>query len=231
MPVKTAIGKKRHASNNKLQRKPPKALKTSNEQVEAHKTMNLLPYSQPSLVSVLIRSIRLPIRVNCKNCLQRLAMSEKVNAALAQLEQESEGLFDNLDEKMDDGELEEIIKQINSENESDTAESSNENGEESESDSDEANTNAEVEDVQEEENNDEMDEDKDTNQQSTTNSFRNLYMTNVTQAFGSDLDQIRQEPNFDNVRLNILIDSLEAGIDIYSKVEQEIILADDENKH
>jgi hypothetical protein len=37
-----------------------------------------------------------------------------------------------------------------------------------------------------------------------------------------------QEPNLNGPRLNILIDSLEAGIDIFSNLEQEIIIADEE---
>ncbi|KAI8080265.1 uncharacterized protein B0P05DRAFT_596582 [Gilbertella persicaria] len=65
-------------------------------------------------------------------------------------------------------------------------------------------------------------------QQNTARQFRDLYMSKVTQAFGSDLDQIRQEPTLNGPRLNILIDSLEAGIDIFSSLEQEIILADEQ---
>jgi hypothetical protein len=42
------------------------------------------------------------------------------------------------------------------------------------------------------------------------------------------LDQIRQEPGLDGPRLNVLIDSLEAGIDIFSSIEKEIVLADEE---
>ncbi|KAI8138303.1 ribosome-assembly protein 3-domain-containing protein [Fennellomyces sp. T-0311] len=56
--------------------------------------------------------------------------------------------------------------------------------------------------------------------------FRDHYMGQITRAFGSDLDKIRQEPTFSASQLPILIDSLEAGIDIFSNLEQEIILAD-----
>ncbi|KAF7725140.1 hypothetical protein EC973_000392 [Apophysomyces ossiformis] len=69
-------------------------------------------------------------------------------------------------------------------------------------------------------------EEKEGETQTTKKQFRNHYMSQITQAFGTDLDKIRQEPNFNAVRLNVLIDSLEAGIDIFSDLEQEIILAD-----
>ncbi|KAI9027470.1 ribosome-assembly protein 3-domain-containing protein [Phycomyces nitens] len=82
-----------------------------------------------------------------------------------------------------------------------------------------------------------MDEDADADEESvetksledhksTKQQFRDHYMTKMTQAFGTDLDAIRQEPSFDTMRLNILISSLEAGVDIFSDLEQDIILAE-----
>ncbi|KAI9320923.1 ribosome-assembly protein 3-domain-containing protein [Dichotomocladium elegans] len=59
---------------------------------------------------------------------------------------------------------------------------------------------------------------------SASSSFRDHYMAEVTQAFGSDLDKIRQEPGFNSSQLTLLINSLEAGIDIFSNIEQEIIM-------
>lgn len=77
--------------------------------------------------------------------------------------------------------------------------------------------------------------------------FRDYYMEQMTRAFGSALDAFRQvgrfcffsldfkqirwidllqEPNFNSSRLTMLIDSLEAGIDIFSELEQEIVMAD-----
>ncbi|CAO3598892.1 unnamed protein product [Absidia cylindrospora] len=55
--------------------------------------------------------------------------------------------------------------------------------------------------------------------------FRDHYMGQMTLAFGSDLDTIRQEPGFTGARLNVLIDSLESGITIFSDLEKNIILA------
>ncbi|KAL1927838.1 hypothetical protein VTP01DRAFT_3243 [Rhizomucor pusillus] len=60
--------------------------------------------------------------------------------------------------------------------------------------------------------------------------FRDLYMAQLTRAFGTDLDKIRQEPNFNESRLGLLIDSLEAGIDIFSNFEQDILSASAQNE-
>jgi hypothetical protein len=58
--------------------------------------------------------------------------------------------------------------------------------------------------------------------------FREYYMSALTQAFGSDLDKIRQEENFDANRLDILVDSLETGIDIFTDLEKQIALEEQE---
>ncbi|KAG2181754.1 hypothetical protein INT44_008569 [Umbelopsis vinacea] len=50
--------------------------------------------------------------------------------------------------------------------------------------------------------------------------FRDFYISQLTQAFPNDLDKIRQEENFDHRKLEILIDSLEAGVDIFSDMEK-----------
>ncbi|KAI8338489.1 hypothetical protein BC941DRAFT_451671 [Chlamydoabsidia padenii] len=57
--------------------------------------------------------------------------------------------------------------------------------------------------------------------------FRDHYMGQMTVAFGSELDTIRQEPGFTPSRLNVLIDSLEAGMAIFSDLEKTIALAND----
>ncbi|GAB5586754.1 hypothetical protein Unana1_01654 [Umbelopsis nana] len=54
--------------------------------------------------------------------------------------------------------------------------------------------------------------------------FRDFYMTQLTQAFPNDLDKIRQEENFDHNKLEILIDSLEAGVDIFSDMEKSFAI-------
>ncbi|CAG8435158.1 980_t:CDS:2 [Scutellospora calospora] len=62
------------------------------------------------------------------------------------------------------------------------------------------------------------------------NQFRDYYMSQITKAFGEDLDKIRKEQNLDSNRLEILIDSLESGINIFSDVEKELALLSYNNK-
>lgn len=81
---------------------------------------------------------------------------------------------------------------------------------------------------EEEEENNNNDYDMPQKDKTSSERFRDLFMTKITQAFSTDLDQIRQEPGLDGPRLNVLIDSLEAGIDIFSSIEKEIVLADEE---
>ncbi|CAO3611481.1 unnamed protein product [Mucor hiemalis] len=135
-------------------------------------------------------------------------------------ESENEGLFDNLDEEMDPSAMDSIINQL---------EGGESQSEEEEEEEEVVSEEEEEEEVQEDDNMEEEEEAPSSlEQQSTAKRFRDSYMTKVTQAFGSDLDIIRQEPNLSGPRLNILINSLEAGIDIFSTLEQEIILADEE---
>ncbi|CAG8635452.1 46470_t:CDS:2 [Gigaspora margarita] len=62
------------------------------------------------------------------------------------------------------------------------------------------------------------------------NQFRDHYMSQITKAFGEDLDRIRKDQNLDSNRLEILIDSLESGIGIFSDVEKELALLSHNNK-
>ncbi|CAG8559115.1 8369_t:CDS:2 [Paraglomus brasilianum] len=55
--------------------------------------------------------------------------------------------------------------------------------------------------------------------------FRNYYMTQLTQGFGEDLDKIRKEEGFNQNKLEVLISSLESGIDIYSDLEKSLTLS------
>ncbi|KAL9544056.1 hypothetical protein MBANPS3_007818 [Mucor bainieri] len=146
-------------------------------------------------------------------------------------EKQEEGLFDNLDEEMDPNEVEDIVNNLNEDSESEEdADEEDENDEEIEDAQQASNDENGEQEEEDEMSEDDKEEDMPVSneQHSTAKKFRDLYMTKVTQAFGSDLDQIRQEPNLNGPRLNILIDSLEAGIDIFSNLEQEIILADEE---
>lgn len=105
-------------------------------------------------------------------------------------------MFDNLDEEMDPNELEDIVNNLNEDSESvgDVDEE-----EETEDEEDAEQVFDEEDEASEQQDEDEMmEEDKEevapvsNEQQSTSKKFRDLYMTKVTQAFGSDLDQIRQ---------------------------------------
>ncbi|KAI8890191.1 hypothetical protein K501DRAFT_281884 [Backusella circina FSU 941] len=149
---------------------------------------------------------------------------------------QEEGLFDNLDQEMDPSEMENIMQQLNEESQSQSEEEEEEMNTDSDSEEKDQEENSPSESEEEEEEEEEEEDKGDKEDVSmaekisptddTAKKFRDYYMTKVTQAFGSDLDQLRQEPT---LRVPILIDSLEAGIDIYSNLEQEIILADDEN--
>ncbi|CAI2167733.1 14632_t:CDS:2, partial [Funneliformis geosporum] len=56
-------------------------------------------------------------------------------------------------------------------------------------------------------------------------SFRDHYMNRITKAFGEDLDKLRKkEVNLDSNKLEILINTLESGISIFSDVEKELAL-------
>ncbi|KAG0171928.1 hypothetical protein DFQ28_000793 [Apophysomyces sp. BC1034] len=150
-------------------------------------------------------------------------VQEKHEATSQTAQEESEdngGLFDNLDEEMDSSVLDQVMEQLE-DNESEISEdetalsTASVNGDTVVSDAEEEEEKAEV-----------QPEEEHKIVQAGKKQFRDHYMTQITQAFGTDLDKIRQEPNFNAVRLNVLIDSLEAGIDIFSDLEQEIILAD-----
>ncbi|KAG9292890.1 hypothetical protein G9A89_016252 [Geosiphon pyriformis] len=52
--------------------------------------------------------------------------------------------------------------------------------------------------------------------------FKSYYLEQLTAAFGEDLDKIRKKENFDTNRLEILIDSLESNIKVFSDVEKEL---------
>ncbi|CAG8584455.1 15043_t:CDS:2 [Dentiscutata heterogama] len=62
------------------------------------------------------------------------------------------------------------------------------------------------------------------------NQFRDYYMSQITKAFGEDLDRIRKDQNLDSNRLEILINSLESGISVFSDVEKELALLSHNNK-
>ncbi|CAG8742829.1 17839_t:CDS:2, partial [Acaulospora morrowiae] len=55
--------------------------------------------------------------------------------------------------------------------------------------------------------------------------FRDYYMAQMTKAFEEDLDTIRKESKLDSNKIEILKDTLESGISIFSEMEKELALA------
>jgi len=56
-------------------------------------------------------------------------------------------------------------------------------------------------------------------------------MNQMTKAFGEDLDKLRKkEVNLSSNKLEILIDTLESGISIFSDVEKELALSSSNKK-
>ncbi|KAI9291662.1 hypothetical protein K502DRAFT_121551 [Neoconidiobolus thromboides FSU 785] len=60
--------------------------------------------------------------------------------------------------------------------------------------------------------------------------FHSYYMDQVTSSFGDDLDKLREEEDFTNSKLQILIDSLQQGICIFSDSDKELILSTNGNQ-
>ncbi|CAO3631148.1 unnamed protein product [Cunninghamella echinulata] len=130
--------------------------------------------------------------------------------------------------------MEEVIEQLNEEDsESDGNNSLINSNSINETDEDE-----EDEEGEEKENNIDSDNDNDSDNNSTSHveqpiikkdlsaKFRDYYMEKITVAFGSDLDQIRQDPALNTSRLNVLIDSLETGMGVFSDLEKDIMLTE-----
>ncbi|XP_078348877.1 uncharacterized protein LOC144633854 isoform X2 [Oculina patagonica] len=54
-------------------------------------------------------------------------------------------------------------------------------------------------------------------------SFRDFYMEMVTSSFGDDLDRLRQEGSLDSRKVEMLINCLETGKDIWSDLEKSLL--------
>lgn len=54
-------------------------------------------------------------------------------------------------------------------------------------------------------------------------SFRELYMGNMTQWFGDELQALRHA-NFDATDLQMLIQALESGTEVFSATEKELLM-------
>ncbi|ORY93590.1 hypothetical protein BCR43DRAFT_478759 [Syncephalastrum racemosum] len=146
-------------------------------------------------------------------------------------DEENEGLFDNLDAAPVPGLLEKALQELGDSGSSASEDEDLDSDHAEEGDEDEGLK----EDEEDKENEDDGDDDDDqeekkkvpeaTKPKSSSDPFRDDYMEKITMAFGNDLDTIRQEPALDTGKLGMLIDSLEAGIDIFSDLEKEVILA------
>ncbi|KAK9763874.1 hypothetical protein K7432_009095 [Basidiobolus ranarum] len=55
--------------------------------------------------------------------------------------------------------------------------------------------------------------------------FKDFYLTKLTEGFGEELNQLREEESFDGTRLEILIDSLQSTVNIFNNIEKELSLA------
>ncbi|KAG2217090.1 hypothetical protein INT45_004079 [Circinella minor] len=135
---------------------------------------------------------------------------------------EENDLFANLDEEMDSDKLDDIVQQLEASSSSSSSSSSSDDDDDDDNDN-ESDEEAMSEDEQQSQ---EEEEEERIKKPTMKPKFRDHYMGQITRAFGSDLDKIRQEPTFSVSQLPILINSLESGIDIFSNLEQEIILAD-----
>lgn len=56
-----------------------------------------------------------------------------------------------------------------------------------------------------------------------TKSFRDYYMEMATSSFGEDLDRLRQEGSLDSQKVEMLINCLETGKDIWSDLEKKLL--------
>lgn len=56
-----------------------------------------------------------------------------------------------------------------------------------------------------------------------TKSFRDYYMEMATSSFGDDLDRLRQEGSLDSQKVEMLINCLETGKDIWSDLEKKLL--------
>jgi len=56
-----------------------------------------------------------------------------------------------------------------------------------------------------------------------TNSFRGFYMEMITSNFGDDLDRLRQAGNLDPKKVEMLINCLETGKDIWTDLERNLL--------
>ncbi|KAI9598003.1 hypothetical protein BDF19DRAFT_433236 [Syncephalis fuscata] len=58
--------------------------------------------------------------------------------------------------------------------------------------------------------------------EATEERFREYYMSTLTDTFGDDLDQLRQQEGLDEDRLAVLIDALESGQDTYTLLDKQL---------
>ncbi len=55
--------------------------------------------------------------------------------------------------------------------------------------------------------------------------FKDLYMNEMTESFGDELNALRSDDGFDGHKMMLLSDFLEQGTKLYSPEEQEFIMS------
>lgn len=66
-------------------------------------------------------------------------------------------------------------------------------------------------------------EEKESKAEDNPNSFRDFYMDMVTSNFSDDLDHLRQEGSLDSKKVELLINCLETGKDIWTDLERQLL--------
>ncbi|KAJ1863990.1 hypothetical protein LPJ78_003666 [Coemansia sp. RSA 989] len=56
--------------------------------------------------------------------------------------------------------------------------------------------------------------------------FKELYMSYLTEGFGSDLDMLRKKEDIDEEGLEMLVYSLESGVGSFTDADQKMIIGD-----
>jgi len=68
--------------------------------------------------------------------------------------------------------------------------------------------------------------DRKANERNETTHFRDLFMEEITRDFGDELDELRTSGGgFSTSKMALLVDTLEAGTDLFGNLEKELALA------
>ncbi|KYQ90852.1 hypothetical protein DLAC_07723 [Tieghemostelium lacteum] len=64
----------------------------------------------------------------------------------------------------------------------------------------------------------------------TNKNFRDFFVDKMTNEFGDDIDKLRDDPNYKDSMLTMLLEGMESGIDIYSLQDKQILLQQQQQK-